>query len=208
MKRVDFFYDFSCPYAYLGHTQIEAVCERAGASLVWKPMLLGGVFRAVGTPQAPGAGMSIAKALLNELDMHRWADHFGVPLRRPPTHPNRTVMALRATLCSGDIARASKAFYQAYWAKALDISDPEVAKATLDEAGFNGADLLRRSEDQAVKDELKARTDEAIAIGVFGAPTCVVTAPGVDGALFWGQDRLMFVERALGGWNPAPVRIG
>lgn len=208
MKRVDFFYDYSCPYAYLGHTQIEDLCARAGAELVWKPMLLGGVFRAVGAPMQPGAGMSINKAILNELDMGRWADHFGVSLRRPPTHPNRTVTALRATISSGDIPRASKALFKAYWVDALDVSRPDVIRTTLDAAGFDGEELLRRAEDQAIKDDLKKRTDEAIHLGVFGAPTFVVTAPGVNEALFWGQDRLLFVEKALSGWSPAPVFMG
>jgi 2-hydroxychromene-2-carboxylate isomerase len=208
VKRVDFYYDYSCPYAYLGHTQIEALCDRAGAELVWKPMLLGGVFRAVGSPMQPGAAMSLPKAILNELDMGRWADHFGVPLRRPPTHPNRSVTALRATISSGDIPRASKAFFRAYWVLALDISQPDVLRSTLDEAGFDGAELLRRAEEPAIKEELKTRTDEAIALGVFGAPSFVVTAPGVSSALFWGQDRLHFVEKALTGWNPAPALMG
>jgi len=208
VKRVDFYYDFSCPYAYLGHTQIEAVCARAGADLVWKPMLLGGVFRAVGSPMQPGANMSVPKARLNELDMARWADHFGAPLKRPETHPNRTVLALRTTIASSDIPRASKALFRAYWVSGLDVSQPDIVRAALDEAGFDGADLLRRADDPAVKDDLKARTDEAIAIGVFGAPTFLVTAPGVSGALYWGQDRLMFVEKALGGWNPKPASNG
>src|SRR5262245_7362410 len=98
MKRVDFYYDFSCPYAYLGHTQIEALCDRGGAELVWKPFLLGGVFKAIGAPDMPA--MPPAKLRLNALDMTRWADHWGVALRMPATHPNRTVLALRAALAS------------------------------------------------------------------------------------------------------------
>ena len=100
MKRVELFYDYACPYAYLAHTQIEALCARASAELVWRPMLLGGVFQALGTPQIPMTSMSAAKARHNALDMARWADHFGVPLTMPPMHPNRTVLALRATLAA------------------------------------------------------------------------------------------------------------
>ena len=199
MTRVDFFYDFSCPYAYLGHTQIEAVCARAGAELVWKPFLLGGVFRAIGTPSVPAATMPPSKARHNFLDMHRWADHFGVPLRMPATHPNRTVLALRAALVgpAEELPRASKALFAAYWVSALDVSEPEVVRAALDGAGLDGAGRVARAEDESIKDELRARTDEAIAAGVFGAPAFVV-----GGALYWGQDRLDFVEEALG----RPVR--
>lgn len=203
MKRVDFYYDFSCPYAYLAHTQIEALCERAGAELTWRPFLLGGVFRAIGTPMIPADAMPAARSRLNDLDMARWADHFGVPLLRPASHPNRTVLALRAAIASRDIPRASKALFRAYWAHGLDISRPEVIRAALDEAGFDGAALLRDAEDSAIKDDLKTRTDDAITAGVFGAPTFIVTAPKVAGELFWGQDRLLFVEKALSGAAPA-----
>jgi 2-hydroxychromene-2-carboxylate isomerase len=205
VKRVDFFYDFSCPYAYLAHTQIEALCARAGAELAWSPFLLGGVFKALGQPQVLMATMPAAKLRLNALDMMRWADHWGVPLRMPASHPNRTVLALRAALASEDLARATKALYAAYWVEARDVSRPEVVREALDGAGLDGAALLERAEDPAIKDELRRRTDAALAAGVFGAPAFVVTAPGVSGALFWGQDRLHFVERALGGWVPPDV---
>lgn len=202
MKRVDFFYDFSCPYAYLAHTQIEALCARAGAELVWRPMLLGGVFKAVGTVQVPFASMIPTKARHNAFDMMRWAEHFDVPLTTPPTHPSRTVLALRATLAAdAEIPRASKAIFAAYWARGRDVAEPAVVREALDGAGLDGAGLVARAEDPAIRADLRARTDEAIAHGIFGAPAFVVTAPGVAGDLFWGQDRLDFVEKALGGWS-------
>ena len=202
MKRVDFFYDFSCPYAYLAHTQIEALCARAGAELVWRPMLLGGVFRAVGTVQVPFAAMTASKARHNACDMMRWADHFNVPLTLPPTHPNRTVLALRATLAAGaEIARASKALFAAYWVHGRDVAQPDVVREALDRAGLAGDALVARAEDPEIKAALRVRTEEAVAHGVFGAPAFVVTAPGVAGDLFWGQDRLDFVEKSLGGWS-------
>ena len=209
--KVELFYDFSCPYAYLGHTQIEALCAEEGAELIWKPFLLGGVFKAVGFT---GASMSPAKAKNNLRDMHRWADHFGVPLHMPPTHPNRTVLALRATLAAGvgvgaaaaasdrDLVAATKAIYRAYWVEARDVSDPGVLRAALDGAGLDGAALLVAAESEAVKIDLRARTDEAIAAEVFGAPTFLVHAGDGAPQLFWGQDRLEFVRKALRGWRP------
>lgn len=213
---VEIFYDFSCPYAYLGHTQIEALCAEEQAALVWKPFLLGGVFKAMGFPQAStgatgafGPSMSPAKARNNLRDMHRWADHFGVPLNMPPTHPNRTVLALRATLAAQAIegerglVAATKAIYRAYWIDAADVADPAVLRAALDGAGIDGAALIVAAEGAEVKDELRARTDEAIAAGVFGAPTFLVHAgDALPPQLFWGQDRLEFVRKALRGWRP------
>jgi 2-hydroxychromene-2-carboxylate isomerase len=204
MKRVELYFDFSCPYAYLAHTQIDAFVARTKAEVIWKPMLLGGVFRAIGTPDVPATAMSSAKARLNALDMHRWADHFGVPLVMPPTHPNRTVLALRAALASGpNLERASRALFRAYWAEGEDLSRPEVVRAALDSAGLDGAALVARADDQAIKDDLRARTDEAIAKGVFGEPAFVV-----GDELFWGQDRLAFVERAVTGKLPEAPSFG
>ena len=204
VKRVELYYDFSCPYAYLASTQIEALCARTGADLVWRPMLLGGVFKALGTPDGPS--LLPARARLNLLDMHRWADWFGVPLVMPPGHPNRTVLALRAALAaeaagSDGLARASKALFHAYWALGRDVSRPEVVREALDAVGLDGASLLQRADDPALKDALRARTDEAVSRGVFGAPMMFVTVDGKT-ETFWGQDRLHFVEEALGGKPP------
>ncbi len=204
VKHVDFFYDFSCPYAYLAHPRVDAACARGGATVTWRPFLLGGVFRAIGTPDMPGAHMPASKARMNLLDMHRWAAFFAVPFRMPDTHPNRTVLALRAAMASSDHVRASKALFAAYWAEGLDVSKPEVVREALDRAGFDGADLIAKADAPEVKEALRKATDEAIAAGVFGAPAFVVTIRGEPGRpdateLFWGQDRLALVEEMLAG---------
>jgi 2-hydroxychromene-2-carboxylate isomerase len=193
MARLDFWFDYSCPYAYLGSTQVEALAARTGATLRWCPMLLGGVFQANGTPQNLSNVLSPAKARHNLLDMQRWAELFEVPLRMPEGHPMRTVEALRATLLSGVDPAVIHGFYRAYWVEGRPPSSPETLRAVLEAAGHDAGAILGRLGDPSVKDELRRRTDEAIALGIFGAPTCIV-----DGTeLFWGQDRLHFVERAL-----------
>jgi len=203
MRRVELFYDVVCPYAYLGHTQIEALCERMHAALVWKPFLLGGVFRAIGTPDVPADSMPESKARLNRLDMDRWAAHFGVPLRMPANHPRRTVLAMRAILASGDFPKASKALFRAYWVEARDVSQPEVVREALDGAGLDGAKCVEAASEPKIKDELRERTAEAASLGLFGVPAFLVTGDGeaAKPQLFWGQDRLHFVERALEGWH-------
>ena len=191
MKQLEFHYDFSCPYAYLASTQVRALAERAGAELLYKPFLLGGVFKALENPGM--SAMSPARARLNGLDMQRWAEHWDVPFCMPPGHPNRTVLALRAALASADLPRASHALFEAYWAEGRDVSDPDVVAGALGRAGFDGRALVQRANDEAIKQELFARTDEAVQRGVFGAPTFFVA-----GERLWGQDRLDFVARALG----------
>jgi 2-hydroxychromene-2-carboxylate isomerase len=195
VRRLDFWFDYSCPYAYLGSTQVESLAERAGAQLSWKPMLLGGVFAANGTPQKLFATLSPQKAAHNARDLERWAELFDVPLRMPEGHPLRTVEALRATLVSGIDPRVVHGFYRAYWVEGRPPSDEATLREVLSAAGHDAGAILARITDHAVKDDLRRRTDEAIALGIFGAPSFVV-----DGSrMYWGQDRMVLVERDLRG---------
>jgi 2-hydroxychromene-2-carboxylate isomerase len=190
---VEYWFDIVCPYAYLGSTQIDGVAERTGARVVWKPFLLGGVLAAVnGKGEMPA--MSGPRLRHNLLDMHRWAEHFGVTLAMPHDHPRKTVLALRALLAGGEpsFEPAAKSLFDAYWVRNEDVEDPAVVARALDRAGLDGAACVERASDAAIKADLRARTDEAIARGVFGAPTMFV-----GGDLFWGQDRFAFVEKAL-----------
>lgn len=211
--RLELWFDYSCPYAYLASTQAEALARRHDVALRWKPFLLGGVFRANGTPQNLSNVLSPPKAKHNALDLHRWAAAFGVPFAGfPAGHPYRTVEALRATLACGEPTidpRVVHAFYRAYWVEGRAPSEPAVLRAALAEAGRD-ADaidaIVARLDAPAIKDELRARTDEAIALGIFGAPAWVVRAAEGSGRaplMFWGQDRIEFVEKALSGWVPS-----
>jgi 2-hydroxychromene-2-carboxylate isomerase len=166
-------------------------------ALRWRPILLGGLFRVVGSGDGPMASMSAARAHLNLLDMHRWAEHWGVPLVMPASHPNRTVTAMRAIVASDDTARAAKALFAAYWAEGRDLSDPAVVTDALDAAGFDGSALVSAADRPEIKDALRARTDEAAEAGAFGVPSFVVRGVSGDSDLFWGQDRLMFLQDAM-----------
>jgi 2-hydroxychromene-2-carboxylate isomerase len=190
MRAFEFWFDYSCPYAYLASTQIAPLAARTGARPVYEPMLLGGVFRAVGTSQRLFAELSPAKAQHNALDMQRWADLFGVTLTMPAAHPFRTVEALRATLLTDVDPRVVDGFYRAYWVDGRSPSDETTMRDVLGAAGHDAITILGRLD--SMKDELRRRTDAAIALGIFGAPAFVV-----DGEMYWGQDRLEFVERAL-----------
>lgn len=188
-RTVDFWFDYTCPYAYLGSVEVEAMCARMGAALRWRPMLLGGVFRANKTPQKLFAELSPAKAAHNAEDLQRWAARFNATLTMPAAHPMRSVEALRATLAAGCDPRVIHGFYRAYWVEGREVSSPEVIREVLTAAGFDADAILPTLAGDALRDELRARTDEAIALGVFGAPAFVC-----DGELQWGQDRMHLVE--------------
>ncbi len=216
MTTVEFWFDFSCPYAYLASRSIEAVCAAGGARLELSPMLLGGVFRAIGAGDGPMATLSPAKAASNARDMARWAERRGVPLTIPPAHPMRTVRALRTLLGlpSTSWPVAMHALYAAYWGDGADVTDDAVIARALVAAGIDAATIaaaLAGADSDAIKDQLRARTDQAVALGVFGAPAMVVRRPGAAPLLLWGQDRLHWLAAVLAGWapdaGPPPTRV-
>jgi len=195
--EIDFYFDVVCPYAYLAHTQIDAMRERTGATVHWRPVLLGGLFRTTGAGDGPMTTMSANKAKLNLLDMHRWAEHYEVPLNMPAEHPRRTVLAMRAVIASGEVEKAGRALYAAYWRDGLDITSEDVVADVLSAAGLDGRAITARTSEAEIKQALRTATDEAATAGAFGVPTFVISSPGQEPELFWGQDRIQFVERAI-----------
>ena len=206
--RIEFYFDFSCPYAYIATTQIEALAGRYGAELIWRPMLLGGVFRGTGAGDSAMETVGPAKARHNLWDMARWAERYGVALTMPKGHPMRTLRALRA-LCALPEATwpgVIHAFYRAYWQEGRDITSADVVRDVLGQAGLSTDEVTRgvaANDDPAIKDDLRRRSEEAVARGVFGAPTMFVDIPGQSKPLMlWGQDRLAMLQAVLAGWIP------
>jgi 2-hydroxychromene-2-carboxylate isomerase len=196
---IDFWFDFSCPYAYLASTQRRWLAEESGAIVRLQPFLLGGVFRALGQAQNLSTTLSPPKARHNRLDVIRWAAWFGVPLNSPLQHPNRTVQALRVLLATPESQREAvvDAFFSAYWVDRQDLSDARLLHQRLTELGLDADVILQHADSPDIRRELHDRTDQALAVGVFGAPAFVA-----NGQLFWGQDRLPMVVRAAQGWQP------
>ncbi len=193
-KSVEYFFDFGSPASYLAYTQLPEICARAGATLAYRPMLLGGVFQATGN-QSPAS--IPAKGKYTFADFDRFARRYGVTLQRNPHFPINTLTLMRGAiglqLREPQRLRAyMDAIYSAIWVDAKNLNDPGVVSSVLQAAGFEPAALLALTQDSDVKDRLKAATQEAIDRGVFGAPTMFV-----GDQMFWGQDRLDFVKEAL-----------
>ncbi|QDL39107.1 2-hydroxychromene-2-carboxylate isomerase [Rhodoferax sediminis] len=193
-KSVEFYFDFGSPASYLAYTQLPALCRETGAALVWKPMLLGGVFQATGN-HSPAT--IPAKGAYTFTDFDRFAKRYGVPLKQNPYFPINTLTLMRgaAGLQLREPARFGAyvdAIFHAIWVDAQNLNDPATVAAALQAAGFDAPALLALTREPEVKDRLKAMTQEAIDRGVFGAPTFFA-----GGQMFWGQDRLDFVKEAL-----------
>lgn len=193
-QSVDFYFDFGSPAAYLAATQIPHVCADTGAELVWKPMLLGGVFQATGN-HSPAEIRP--KGPYMTVDLGRFAKRYGVPFEHNPHFPINTLLLMRGA--TGMQLKEPERFgayvdaiYHAMWVEPQNLNDPATVGAVLQAAGFDPGAVLALAGLQEVKDRLKAVTQEAVARGVFGAPTLFV-----GDQMFWGQDRLDFVREAL-----------
>ena len=191
-RTLEFYFDYGSPYSYLADTQVEAIAQRAGAMLVRKPMLLGGVFKATGNHSPAELPQ---KSAWSAFDMPMWAHHYGVPFQRNPFFPVNTLALMRgaaAAQIDGSFERYHPAVFKAMWVEGRNLNDMKEVAAVLSAAGLDAAKFGARIQDQDVKDRLKTTTEEAVARGVFGAPTCFV-----DKMMFFGNDRLPFVEMAL-----------
>jgi 2-hydroxychromene-2-carboxylate isomerase len=195
-RRIEFFFDLVSPYSYLAYGQIGCICEEHGAELVLKPMLLGAVHKAVGL-QAPIEIQNKGRYQLR--DIHRWAEYYGLPMQFPEPFPFRTLKTMRAALAGvGDLEAFTREAFALYWEeggapKGLEETDEdgpirEVARRI----GRDPEEVLESATTGEAKEALKSATGEAVERGVFGAPTFFV-----GDEMFWGNDRLHFVEAAL-----------
>ncbi len=193
-KTLEFFFDFGSPASYLAYTQLPKIVADTGATLRLRPMLLGGVFKATGN-SSPVTVPAKGRWMLG--DLPRWAQRYGVTFAFNPAFPINTLTLMRGAAGlqlrqPERLAAYCDAVFKALWQQQQNLGDPAVLAATLSAAGFERDAFMALAADPEVKAALVASTEEAVARGVFGAPTCFV---GND--MFFGQDRLDFVREAL-----------
>ena len=183
--KVEFFYDYVSVYSYLANSQLSNL---AGAEIVYRPMLLGAVMEATGN-RPPGTVKAKGKYL--QVDIKRWAERYSLTFKMNPVFPQNTLKALRLALVAQkkdvfDVLH--QALFDAMWVHEKNLNDKQV----LAEIAAKVALSLEDVEDVAIKDELKANTNEACERGAFGAPTFFV-----GDQMFFGNDRFEFIEDAL-----------
>jgi len=197
MARVEFFYDYSSPWTYLAFTRIEDLCRRYDAELVWRPILVGGIFNTVNPSvyEARERGVP-AKMRYMAKDLHDWARFQDVAITFPPSvFPVNSVKALRGALMAlerGCIGRYSAAVFRAYFGEDRDISQDAVLRAVVEEVGLDPVAFFTAIATPAYKERIRSNTDECVHRGGFGSPTMFL---GDD--MYFGNDRLMLVEAAL-----------
>ena len=196
-RTVDYYFAPQSPWAYLGHQRLAEIAQRHDASVRVMPMDLGGKVFPIsgGLPLGQRAPQRQAYRLV---ELQRYSEHLGVPLQLKPKYfpvggddAARLIIAADLAEGSGAAMRLAGAVLAACWAQERHIADEKVLAELLREQNLPAA-LLDKSHSQAVQERYDAYTQAAIDAGVFGAPSYVI-----DGEIFWGQDRLDFVERAL-----------
>jgi 2-hydroxychromene-2-carboxylate isomerase len=191
-KTVEFYFDFSSPYSYLAATQLPDLAKRFGARIEYRPFVLAAVFKATSNDmpaKVPAKGQYMFK------DLERWAEFYGVRFKFSSHFPANTIKAMRLVLVAEEHGKeepVTVGLFRAMWAEDRDLNDPVVLSDILEKAGLDPVAALAAIETQPIKDRLRAYTDAAISKGAFGAPAMIV-----GDELFWGNDRLHFVERAL-----------
>jgi len=202
---MEFWFEFASTYSYLAAMRIEAVAAERGVAVDWRPFLLGPLFRKQGWNDSP-YNLNPARGRYMWRDIERHCERYGLPFRKPSAFPRRSILPARVA-CLGHgrpwLPAFARAVFVANFGDDRDIEDPGIlmdalrrSGAAADEAGV--ARLLERATAQETKDLLRAETDRAWGLGLFGAPTFVVA-----GELFWGNDRL---EEALDWQRRAAAR--
>lgn len=193
-KTVEFLFDLGSPTTYLAYTQLPEICTQTGAQLIYRPILLGGVFKATGNA-SPITIPAKGRYMLN--DLARYARRYGVPLVFNPHFPINTLPLMRAVTGvqlhhPERLVDFIDCLFRALWVEQRNLNDPAAVAAVLTAEGFDPQAILALSNDEQVKATLKENTEKAIQRGVFGAPSMFIGEQ-----LFFGQDRLDFVLEAL-----------
>ncbi len=197
MARLEFFYDCSSPWTYLAFHEIPGLAAEAGAELLWRPILVGGVFNQVNeSVYAQRANPVPAKLRYHAKDLADWARLYGLRIGWPGVFPVNSVKAMRGCFVAeehGKLVEWSRALFEAYWGDLEDISQDAVLEKVARRVGLDPAELAAGVQKPEVKQKLRANTDELIARGGFGSPTVFVD--GDD--MYFGNDRLPLVRAAL-----------
>ena len=187
MPSIEFWFEFASNYSYLSVMRIEAEAQRHGVGIVWKPFLLGPIFRALGMETSPFV-LQKEKGTYVWQDMARQCRKYGLPWTQPSAFPRMSVLPARIALLGTEqpwIGAFCRSVIKLNFAQDQDINAPERLAPILTELGVSASDILREAQAEPTKSRLREQTEEARRRGIFGAPTFFVGSE-----MFWGNDRL------------------
>ena len=208
MPTLEFFYDCSSPWTYLAFHRIEEVAARGNAELIWKPILVGGLFNTVNPSVYENRANPVpAKAAYAKKDQQSWARFYGLRIGSPPVFPVNSVKAMRAAFVAqehGKISPFSRAVFETYWGDLQDISQDDVLQGIVERVGLDWTEVKGKISTDEYKKKLRDNVDELIARGGFGSPTMYVDRDD----MYFGNDRLVLVEAALAAANKTKAAAG
>ena len=192
MKSVEFYFDLGSPYSYLAYYRLLQMAEQQEIQIVYKPILLGGVFKATGNRSPIEIPV---KGVYSILDMQRWAEYYQIPMQMNPHFPMNTLTLMRILtgvqlLSLEKFEQVLKLLFDAMFGTPQNLNEPTVLAEVLEPSGFSVEDIMSMVQSEVVKQKLITETEQAIQRGLFGAPTFFV-----GDEMYWGQDRLHFVEQ-------------
>lgn len=194
---IEFFFDCSSPWTYLAFHNIQPIAEEFGAEIVWRPILVGGIFNTVNPSVYAQRETPVPlKAQYMLKDLGDWARSAGLKIKMPPTvFPVNSVKAMRGCIWLGneDMVPFARAVFEAYWGEDKDISQDGVLTEICRRVGIDSAKFFDGISRQAVKDQLRANTEEVVKRGGFGSPTIFLNQTD----MYFGNDRLPLVREAL-----------
>jgi 2-hydroxychromene-2-carboxylate isomerase len=205
--EIQFWFEFGSNYSYLSVMRIEEAARRQGVRIVWKPFLLGPIFRALGLKNSPFV-LQKEKGAYMQQDMTRLCRKYGLaPWLKPSVFPRLGVLPLRIVLLGAQqpwVGAFSRKVMELNFALDQDINHPDQMAPILTGLGLPSSDILEQAQSEPIKTRLREQTDEARARGIFGAPTFFA---GTE--MFWGNDRLdeaLVFASELPGYVPLPGR--
>ena len=193
---LEFFFDCSSPWTYLAFHNIQPLAKELGVEIDWRPILVGGIFNTVNPSVYAQRETPVPlKARYMKKDLADWARSAGLAIKMPPTvFPVNSVKAMRGCIFLGkDMVPFARAVFAAYWGDDKDISKDSVLTDICQRVGVNAEKFFAGISEQAVKDQLKANTDEVMARGGFGSPTIFVDKAD----MYFGNDRMPLIREAV-----------
>jgi len=196
-SKIEFFYDCSSPWTYLAFSEIENLVARQDLKLIWKPILVGGVFNS-SNPSVYASRENPVKAKQNysTKDLQDWSKIRGLTINWPDVFPVNSVKAMRGAFYAINkemISEYSSRVFFSYWVEGNDISQDEVLIEIISSLDFDSQDFFSFIELDQTKELLKSNTQELIDRGGFGSPTIFINEKN----MFFGNDRLQLIEEIL-----------
>lgn len=198
MSKIEFFFDCSSPWTYLGFESMEALAKRhPEVEIDYRPFLVGGVFNAVNPSVYQNRETPVpVKMRYYKKDLQDWADHVGITIGQPPVFPVNSVKAMRGAFVAleeGCLVEYARAVFKAYWTDLKDISQIDILEPIVASTGMDPKAFFRKISEQPYKDKLRDNTEELIKRGGYGSPTMYLNGDDV----YFGNDRIGLLEAKL-----------